>query len=189
MRMGMVAVVAALVMGMAAPAWADSPATPAGGRSGQSVETVLSSAGTRTEVPFAGRGKGGYTQTLVLRGVLDRGDNVQAGTSCWWAKPTWKLYDGFGKLTSRSWYYIEWCGSGGVVTDVLTLTCGGAGSFLWEYRGCSVRRGALGYSSVRVLGDWTYRLGWGGAYKYQYVEVDARDYWNGVYTGTWYGTT
>ena len=103
--------------------------------------------------------------------------------TCYWAKPDINIPG-----EHNSWYYIEWCGKDGKVTKVLTLTCGGSNYYAWEYQRCSVSRGALGYSNVRVLGSWDYRAGCCGAYVYRDHSVDARHYHNGAYTGTWYAS-
>lgn len=111
-----------------------------------------------------------------------------SSSSCFWAKPSYDVYNHLGKI-SESWYYIEWCGSGGEVTSVLTLYCGGTGHGAFEYLGCSVNHGSVGFSSVKILGDWTYRAGCCGAYNYHYVEVDANHYHDGTYSGTWSANT
>lgn len=109
-----------------------------------------------------------------------------ATASCYWAQPTYRTYNGFGQTATISKYYIEWCGSGGVVTSVLTLTCSGSAAQGWEYRGCTKSRGSTGFSSVRVNGDWTYRFGCCGGYVYRYVDVTANHFHNGTYNGTWH---
>jgi hypothetical protein len=114
-------------------------------------------------------------------GVFGAGSALST-ESCWWAKPTATVNGG----ENKAWYYIEWCGANGVVTKVLTLTCSGSGTSGWKFTGCSIRRGSLGFSSVRVLGHWDFRWGWAGYYLYRYMEVDARHNADGSYSGTWY---
>lgn len=104
--------------------------------------------------------------------------------TCFYAQPTYYTYNGFG-LATTSWYYMEWCGSGGVVTSVLTLYCGGSASNGWEYTGCSVNRGSTGFSFVNVNGSWSYRSGCCGFYVYRYVSVAAKHYHTGVIAGQW----
>jgi hypothetical protein len=106
--------------------------------------------------------------------------------SCYWARPTWSRYNGFGKLASRAWYYIEWCGKNGVVSRVLTLYCNGVAGGGFSYRGCRVRRGATGYSRVNVSGSWRFPFKV-GVYTFitRTITVSARHYATGRYAGTW----
>ena len=94
---------------------------------------------------------------------------------------------GFGKLSSRAWYYIEWCGARGVVTRVLTLQCGGIAAQGFSYRGCSIRRGATGYSRLNVSGTWRFPFRV-GLYTFitRTMTVSARHYPEGRYAGTWW---
>ena len=106
--------------------------------------------------------------------------------SCYYAKPSWRRYNGFGKLASKAWYYIEWCGKDNKVTRVLTLYCGGVASQGFSYDGCKVRRGSTGYSRLAVSGSWKFPFRV-GAYTFltRTVTVSARHYGTGRYAGTW----
>ena len=81
--------------------------------------------------------------------------------SCYYARPSWRRYNGFGKLASKAWYYIEWCGKDKRITRVLTLYCGGVASQGFSYDGCRVRRGSTGYSRLAVSGSWKFHSVWG----------------------------
>ena len=106
--------------------------------------------------------------------------------TCYWAQPEYKAYNGFGNLATWSWYYIEWCVSGGVITSVPTFTCDGLGAQLWDYRGCTKSRGSTGFSTMKVSGTWTFRMGCCGVYTYRTHKVDATHRANGSYSGTWW---
>ena len=107
--------------------------------------------------------------------------SVTSTSSCYWAKPKYYTYNYYGTMT-YSYYCIEWCSNGGVVTSVPSLWCGGS---VWQggtYEGCSINRGVLGYSRVYINGNWDYN--WWNIY-HRDVEVDAYHYASGAYTGTW----
>jgi hypothetical protein len=109
-----------------------------------------------------------------------------SAATCWWAQPEYKVYNGFGNLATWSWYYIEWCASGGVITSVPSFFCDGLGAQGWEYRGCTKNRGSTGYTTMKVNGTWTFRFGCCGAYTYRTHKVDATHRANGTYSGTWW---
>lgn len=106
--------------------------------------------------------------------------------TCYWAQPEYKVYNGFGNLATWSWYYIEWCASGGVITSVPAFFCDGLGAQGWEYRGCTKSRGSTGFSTMKVNGTWTFRFGCCGVYTYRTHKVDATHRANGTYSGTWW---
>lgn len=107
--------------------------------------------------------------------------------ACFYARPTWTRYNGFGKLSSRAWYYIEWCSLDGVVSRVLTLYCGGVAGGGFSYDGCRVRRGSTGFSKVYVSGWWRFPFRV-GLYTFltRTVTVSASHYATGRYSGTWW---
>lgn len=107
--------------------------------------------------------------------------------SCYYARPSWRRYNGFGKLSSKAWYYIEWCGRDGKVTRVLTLYCGGLAGGGFSYDRCSIRRGATGYSRLNVSGTWKFPFRV-GIYTFltRTVTVSARHYPDGRASGTWW---
>ena len=112
-----------------------------------------------------------------------------AGTTtatCYWAQPEYKVYNGWGNLATWSWYYIEWCASGGVITSVPSFYCDGLGAQGWEYRGCNKSRGSTGFATMKVNGTWTFRFGCCGVYVYRTHKVDATHRANGTYSGTWW---
>ena len=113
--------------------------------------------------------------------------SLQSSTeSCYYAKPSWRRYNGFGKLSTKAWYYVEWCGKNGKVTRVLTLFCGGVGAQGFSHARCSIRRGSTGYSRLNISGTWRFpfRI---GAYTLltRTITVSARHYASGRYAGTW----
>ena len=107
--------------------------------------------------------------------------------SCYYAKPSWTRYNGFRKLSSKAWYYIEWCGRGKKVTKVLTLFCGGVAGAGFSYGRCSIRRGSTGHSRVNVSGTWRFPFRV-GLYTFitRTMTVSSRHYANGRYSGTWW---
>ena len=110
-----------------------------------------------------------------------------ATESCFHARPTWRRYNGFGRLSSRAWYYIEWCGRHGRVTRVMTLYCGGVGAQGFSFAGCSIRRGSTGYSRVNVSGTWKFPFKIGiYTLATRTITVSARHYATGRAAGTWW---
>ncbi len=136
-----------------------------------------------------------YERTLSMaEAKRGRGFTITPGSvsiqshveSCYYARPSWRRYNGFGKLATKAWYYIEWCGKDNRVTRVLTLYCGGVASQGFSYGGCKVRRGSTGYSRLNVSGTWRFPFKV-GAYTIltRTVTVSARHYPTGRYAGTW----
>lgn len=154
------------------------------------VETV--------EIGLLGRSDPLVVEKRTLRGkrmdagrlfdVAARQASIQSHReSCYWGRPTWKRYNGFGKLSSKAWYYMEWCGANGKVTRVLTLYCGGVGAQGFSYGGCRIRRGSTGYSRVNVSGTWKFPFKVGFyTILTRTVTVKARHYATGRYAGTWW---
>ena len=107
--------------------------------------------------------------------------------ACYYARPSWRRYNGFGKLSSKAWYYIEWCGKDGRVSKVLTLSCGGVAAGGFSYDGCKVRRGAVGYRKVNISGEWSFPFRV-SVYTLvtRTVTVTSRHYPTGRYSGTWW---
>ncbi len=107
--------------------------------------------------------------------------------SCFYAHPQWRRYNGFGRLSSRAWYYMEWCGRRGRVTRVMTLHCGGVGAQGFSFTGCKVRRGSTGYSRANVSGTWKFPFTIGPyTLLTRTVTVSSRHYAAGRATGTWW---
>lgn len=107
-----------------------------------------------------------------------------SGQSCYWSQPSHTVNNQYGQI-SNSWYYIEWCGDGGVVSDVLTLWCDGAGSGGYTFQGCNINHGSTGFTSVHVGGTWNYRFGCCGGYLYHYSSVSADHAADGGQSGWW----
>ena len=120
-------------------------------------------------------------------GALARSVRSGSTESCFYARPQWKRYNGFGRLSSKAWYYMEWCARSGRVTRVLTLFCGGVGAQGFGFAGCSIRRGSGGYARVNVSGTWRFpfRI---GPYTLltRTITVSSRHYATGRYAGTWW---
>lgn len=107
--------------------------------------------------------------------------------SCFYARPQWRRYNGFKRLSSIAWYYMEWCGRDGKVTRVMTLFCGGVGAQGFSYDGCKVRRTTTGRSRVKVSGTWRFpfEIGWYTLLT-RTVTVSARHRATGRTSGTWW---
>ena len=180
-----------------------SPALAAGTTTGPPTQTVDTRAlATSRVVERVEIGRLGEAQPFVVEQRTTRGKahgrsplfevtasdlSIQSHSeACFWARPSWTRYNGFGKLASKAWYYIEWCGKNGVVSRVLTLYCDGVAGGGFSYGGCKVRRGSTGYSSVRVSGKWKYPFRV-GIYTFvtRTITVSARHYSTGRYKGTW----
>ncbi len=145
----------------------------------------------------------GAARPLVVRTRTRRGARVDLGRTfavamrsvsieshterCYYARPSWRRYNGYGRLSTKAWYYVEWCGRDGKVTRVLTLFCGGVGAQGFGYDRCSIRRGSTGYSRLNISGTWRFpfRI---GPYTLltRTMTVSARHYSSGRYRGTWW---
>jgi hypothetical protein len=182
----------------AAPSVAAAPAVAGSSYPVPERAVATSRVVERVEIGILGSAKPIVVKKRTLRGsraVAGRRFSVDTRTAsiqssaeaCYYAKPSWRRYNGFRKLASKAWYYIEWCGRNGRVTKVLTLFCGGVGAQGFGYDGCSVRRGATGYSRLNVSGSWRFPFRV-GPYTLlgRTITVSARHYPNGRYAGTWW---
>ncbi len=179
-----------------------TPALASGKAPAAPSEAVRQALATSRVVERVEIGRLGEPEPLIVRQRTLRGNgtgrrpvfdvdasslSIQTHTeACFWARPTWTRYNGFGKISSKARYYIEWCGKNRVVSRVLTLYCGGVAGGGFSYRGCKVRRGSTGFSSVRVSGTWKYPFKV-GIYTFltRTITVSARHYPTGRYSGTW----
>jgi hypothetical protein len=104
--------------------------------------------------------------------------------TCYYTTMSKTYYNGFGNPSTTARMYVEWCGENGIVTQLLTQTCSGSAGYGWTYQGCTKWHGSAGFSSLTVGGDWTFRAGY-LYYIYRYVNLFARLYHNGSFSGTW----
>ncbi len=150
------------------------------GRLGESKPLMVSKRRLRGRAVSGGR-------TLEVAGLTRSLSVPGSGETCWWARPKWSRYNGFGRLSSKAWYFIEWCTASNRVTKVLTLHCGGVGAQGFSFRGCNIRRGSVGFKRVAVSGTWRFpfRI---GIYTLltRTITVSARHYATGRYSGTWW---
>lgn len=162
----------------------ETPAPPEDAVIVLEVGRIGGDASTTISVPFEGDGSISLPSDLSLGSLSDGPLYGTLGVeTCYWAKPKINISG-----EHNSYYYIEWCGKDGKVTKVLTLFCRGADYYIWDYRGCSIDHGSVGYSSVYVDGRWSYRAGAAGWYVYRTHRVEANHYHNGYYSGTWYAS-
>lgn len=181
----------------AAPALA-APVAPPSHPSVATRSVVTSRVVERVEIGILGAARPLVVRTRTRRGTrVDLGRTFQVALraasikshteSCYYARPSWRRYNGYGKLSTKAWYYVEWCGKDGKVTRVLTMFCGGVAAQGFSYGGCSIRRGSTGYSRLNISGTWRFpfRI---GPYTLltRTMTVSARHYATGRYAGTWW---